>query len=61
MLVLNAFLAISEGFVSDNQRAPLSPPPPHPRRDLPLRPHLVCLLVRSHHPVKKTPGYGPDF
>ena len=26
MLVLNAFLAISEGFVSDNQRPP-SPPP----------------------------------
>ena len=57
MLVLNAFLAISEGFVSDNQGSP----PPHPRRDLPLQPHLVCLLVRSHHPVKKTPGYGPDF
>ena len=50
MLVLNAFLAISEGFVSDIQG---SRPPPHPRRDLPLQPHLVCLLVRPHHPVKK--------
>ena len=49
MLVLNAFLAISEGFVSDNQGSP----PPHPRRDLPLQPHLVCLLVTPHHPVKK--------
>ena len=45
MLVLNAFLAISEGLVSDNQS---SPPP-----SLPLRPHLARLLVRSHHPVKK--------
>ena len=52
MLVLNAFLAISEGLVSDNQSSPL-PPPPHPLfRDLPLRSHLVLLLVRSHHPVK---------
>ena len=50
MLVLNAFLAISEGLVSDNQSSPL---PPHPLfRDLPLRSHLVLLLVRSHHPVK---------
>ena len=51
MLVLNAFLAISEGFVSDNQRLP----PPHPRRDVPLRPHLVRPLVRSHRPVKRHP------
>ena len=52
MLVLNAFLAISEGLVSNNQSSPL-PPPPHPLfRDLPLRSHLVLLLVRSHHPVK---------
>ena len=50
MLVLNAFLAISEGLVSDNQSSPL--PPPHLPRDLPLRSHLVRLLSRSHHPVK---------
>ena len=29
MLILNAFLAISEGLVSDNQSFPLNPPPPH--------------------------------
>ena len=58
MLVLNAFLAISEGLVSDNQS---TPPPPHPR-DVPLRPHLVRLLVRSHHPVKKKNlATGNDF
>ena len=49
MLVLKAFLAISEGLVSDNQSSPLPPPL---LRDLPLRSHLVLLLVRSHHPVK---------
>ena len=49
MLVLNAFLAISEGLVSDNQSYPLPPPL---LRDLPLGSHLVLLLVRSHHPVK---------
>ena len=49
MLVLKAFLAISEGLVSDNQSYPLPPPL---LRDLPLRSHLVLLLVRSHHPVK---------
>ena len=54
MLVLNTFLAILEVLVSDNQSS--SAP-----RDLPLRPPLVRLLVRPHHPVKKTPGYGPDF
>ena len=53
MLVLKAFLAISEGLVSDNQSSPPPLPPPHPLfRDLPLRSHLVLLLVRSHHPVK---------
>ena len=51
MLVLNAFLAISEGLVSDNQSSPHPPPPPP--RDLRLRPHLVRLLVRSHRSVKK--------
>ena len=30
MLVLNAFLAISEGLVSDNQSSPLPHPPPPP-------------------------------
>ena len=37
--------------VSDNQSSP--------SRDLPLRPHLVRLLFRSHLPIKK-PGYGPE-
>ena len=54
MLVLNAFLAISEGFVSDNQ----SPPP---RRDVPLLPHLVRPLVRSHRPVIKHPKLKSYF
>ena len=37
--------------VSDNQSSP--------SRDLPLRPHLVRLLFRSHLPIKK-PSYGPE-
>ena len=32
--------------------------PPPPPRDLPLRPHLVRLLVGSHLPVKQ-PGFVP--
>ena len=54
-LVLNSFLAISEGLVSDNQS---SPPP---LRDFPLRPHLVRLLVRSHRSVKKHLATGMTF
>ena len=38
---------------------PKLPPLSPPLRDLPLRPHLVCLLVGSHLPVKKT-GYEPS-
>ena len=59
MLVLNAFLAISENLVSDNQSSPNNPPPslkrlaplasfgPSPRQTTP--------------PSEKTPGYGHDF
>ena len=61
MLVLNAFLAISENLVSDNQSSPNNPPPPSFLKRLAPLASFGPSPRQTTLPSEKTPGYGPDF